>query len=540
MSGAAASLMDFAGPVARAFVLDKQTITGLMGPYGSGKTTTCMQKIVRSAFWQNPGPDGVRRVRWCVVRDTYQQLHTNVINSWKTWFPFEKHNWNGAEDRHRMTFDVVMMDGQPPQTIEIETYFRAMGDRKAEEVLKGLELTGLWLNETDTLDKSVLRFGLPRCGRYPAAKDGGCQWSGVICDFNAPDIDNWTYDLLVEKQLPIDAEAVEQLRKANPNFGIGFHRQPGGRSTNPPPENASSYTGGIEAYYAGMIAGMTPNDVRRFVDNEFGAVRNGQPVYPEYNDEIHCAKEDLRAQAGVPVCFAVDGGSTPAAVFGQIDDMRRIRWLDELVVFAASNEDALEQMGAEAFGRTLGEFWLEHFANCEFGGAWGDPAAWYGQEDEFSWVNLMWKAFRETVAKEIPAARKWKIKPAPCKGNRLPERLEAVRRPLTENRGGQPAFQISKRLRVVRRGFNNGYVVVRTQLSNGHGRWSDKPLKNDYSHAHDAGQYLNLGLLRRGAQAERSQAVNDPAKRAQAARGTAGPVRFGGSRFAPTQQTRRS
>lgn len=522
-----ASLMDYVGPVGRAFVEDERIVTGIMGPYGSGKTTTCIQKIVRTTMLQRPGPDGVRRARWCIVRDTYQQLHTNVLNSWRTWFPMEKHNWNGAEDRHRMSFDVVMLDGQPPQTIEIETYFRAMGDRKAEDVLKGLELTGLWLNEVDTLDKSVLRFGLPRCGRYPPAKDGGCAWYGVICDFNAPDIDNWTYELLVEGKLPIDGEAVETLRsRVGPRFGIGFHRQPGGRSENPPPENRGNLADG---YYEMMIAGMGPNDVRRFVDNEFGAVRNGQPVYPEYSDTLHCANGALTPSDGRPVCFAVDGGSTPAAVFGDIDDHGRIRWLEELVVFSGGGDDVLEKLGAETFGELVGKFWLEKFARCDFGGAWGDPAAWFGPEDEYGWISLFWRGFQKAVGAK---AARWRIKPAPCKGNRLEERLEAVRAPLKRNEGGRPAFQLSSSCVRLRRGFNNGYVITRSQLSNG-GRWSDKPLKNDYSHVHDAGQYLNLGLTRRGALAEDGTVRSRDAR--ASGKGGRRRVDTGTSAFAPSR-----
>ncbi len=495
-----ASFLGFVGPIAEAFVADRRIITGIMGPYGSGKTTTCIRKIVESLFWQNPGPDGVRRARWCVVRDTYQQLETNVLNSWFTWFPKTKENWNGRQMKHTLRWEVVLLDGQPAQVVELEVYFRAMGDQKAEDVLKGLELTGLWLNETDTLDKSVLRFGLPRCGRYPPAKLGGCQWSGVICDFNAPDIDNWTYNLFVEQDMGLDSEAQETLRaEVGDRFGVGFHQQPGGRSKNPPPENASSYSQGIDAYYAGMMAGMSQADIRRFVDNEFGAVRNGQPVYPEFNDALHTARDVLMPRESLPVCIGIDAGGTPAAVFGDIDDHNRIRWLDELVAFSDDEDAVLERMGPQAFGEALGDVWLAQFARCQFGGAWVDPAALYGDnEDAYSWVKIMWDAFRKRVGS---AATAWKIKPAPCKGNRLPERLEAVRKPLTQMVAGQPQFQLSKVCKVLRRGFNNAYVIMRVQLSGGHGRYQDKPLKNDESHVHDAGQYLNLGMLKRGAQA---------------------------------------
>lgn len=530
MSEAGLSLMAPVGPVAEAFIHDQRMITAVMGPYGSAKTTSCIRKIVQSAFWQKPGPDGVRRVRWCVVRDTYQQLETNVLNSWFTWFPKTKANWNGRQMVHRLRLEVAFLDGMEPQVIEIEAYFRAMGDQKAEDVLKGLELTGLWLNEVDTLDKGVLRFGLPRCGRYPPAKDGGCQWYGVIADFNAPDIDNWTYDLLVEEtplkqKLALDDDGYERLVEAvGSRFGIGFHRQPGGRSVDPEPENLRNLPQG---YYANLLIGMSSNDIRRFVDNEFGAVRSGQPVYPEYNDELHCSKEKLKPLSALPVAMGVDGGATPAIVFGQREESGRIRWINELVVIDPKDSDVLERMGPETFGQHAGEFWKEHFGHCDFGGAWADPAWWTEGEDRLGWYTLFWRAFQEAVG---PAARRWKLKPAPGKGNRLHERIEAVRRPLRQMIDGSPAFVVSSACRMIRRGFNNGYVFVRTQLSNGTGRWGDKPVKNDYSHPHDAGQCLNLGLQNRGAMAESARVQSREAKRRAGARKS---IDFGSSAFAP-------
>src|SRR3546814_5742951 len=66
------------GPVAQRFLSDRRFITAIMGPYGSGKTTTCFQKILNATLWQRPGRDGVRRSRGMVVRSTYGQLETNV------------------------------------------------------------------------------------------------------------------------------------------------------------------------------------------------------------------------------------------------------------------------------------------------------------------------------------------------------------------------------------------------------------------------------------------------------------------------------
>jgi len=483
------------GPVAEAFVLDQRFITGIMGPFGSGKTTSCILKIFQSPHLQNPGPDGVRRVRWCVVRDTYQQLETNVMNSWFTWFPKTKANWNGREMCHRLRFEYLPNDGRPAYPIEIEMYFRAMGDQKAEQVLKGLELTGLWLNETDTLDKSVLRFGLPRTGRYPSMKMGGCQWSGVICDFNAPDVDNWTYDLFVDQTVlneTLSPEEIDEIRaQLGQRFGIGFHRQPGGRSKDPLPENLRNLEKG---YYEKQRLNMTESDVRRFIDNEFGAVRNGQKVYPEYNDEFHCAREPLKPLPGVPVCGGLDGGNTPAMVFGQRLANGQIRTLDELVVYAPSSDDTLDRLGPRAFGKLAGEMWAEKFGRCTLGEIWGDPAIWNGDlGDDHSWIKEFERGWLEGCKIRV------KVKPAPVRGNRLTPRLEAVRTGLVINAaGGAPGQLISPSCRVLRRGFNNGYVITRRKLSNGGGAWKDEPEKNDYSHVHDAKQYLDLGLTKRG------------------------------------------
>lgn len=518
-------LMAAVGPVAERFVHDQRFLSAIMGPYGSAKTTSCIRKIINSLNWQRPQRDGVRRARWCVVRDTYQQLETNVLNSWFTWFPKTKDNWNGREMCHRLRYDVMPMDGTAPYKVELEMYFRAMGDQKAEQVLKGLELTGLWLNEVDTLDRSVLRFGLPRTGRYPSAKDGGCAWSGVIADFNAPDIDNWTYELFIDQQLPIDTETQDALRQAlGARFGIGFHRQPGGRSVDPLPENIKNLPDG---YYSTLMLGLSPSDVRRFVDNEFGAVRNGQPVYPEYNDQFHCASEPLKALPGLPVCIGLDGGNTPAAVFGQRTEMGQIRTLDEVVVYAPDEETALERLGPRAFGQMVRQLWDERYGRCQLGAIWSDPAAFYGESEGYSWIKAFEDGFNES--RERGGARmSVKVKAAPAtQGNRLTPRIECVRAGLVQNAGSQPGQLISPTCRTLRRGFNNGYVINRIQLSNGMGRWKDEPLKNDFSHVHDAKQYLDLGLTKRGdALAAQERAGRDALRRPKSK------TKFGGGFFA--------
>jgi hypothetical protein len=256
-----------------------------MGPYGSAKTTSCFQKILNAAAWQVPQADGVRRIRVACIRATYGQLEKTVMKDWFAGSPRPKKIGTASSNTHNLTVDVPLVG-----RLEIEMIFIGIGELKAEEVFKGMPITVLWLNEVDTLHREILNYGLPRVGRYPVAKDGGCAWSGVIADFNAPEVDNWTYDLLVNKNLgvPSDELLAKLQAQYGKHFGIEFWRQPSGRS--PDAENLDNLPPG---YYDRLIIGFAGNDnkVRRFVDNEFGAVNNGQPVYPEFNDAFHVAKE---------------------------------------------------------------------------------------------------------------------------------------------------------------------------------------------------------------------------------------------------------
>lgn len=490
MSQAAAQLMKPVGPKAEAFVMDKRLITGIMGPVGSAKTTMCIKKMLLSTVWQNPGPDGIRRARWAVVRDTYPQLKKTVLESWNSWFPKTMGDWNGeAPYTHKIS---VLVPGMG--RLHLEVIFAAIGENKVEDVMRGWELTGLWLNEMDLLSHGVVSYGLGRIGRYPPENLGGCTWRGIIGDMNAPDIENWTYKLFVDEELGLTKEIIEELREVlGDMLGVGFYVQPGGRSKDPPPENIHNLPKG---YYAQQMIGQTKDYIRRMIDNEFGAVRRGQPVYPEYRDEFHCAKTKLAPLPGIPLTIGVDGGLTPAAVIGQRTSLNQIRVLAEFVFgaqFTEGDEAQLDQVGPTAFGEGLKAYLADNFPDNEIGNVWVDPSSAAGEaargEEESSWRKRFAKALGVRV-RRCPG------------GNALTPRLEAVRSPMLRLVDGEPGILISPSCRLVRRGLKGGYVYRRIQLSDGFGRFQDEPLKNDYSHSQDALQYLCVGLSVGGAYGE--------------------------------------
>jgi hypothetical protein len=469
------------GPIADAFVNDKRSTTGIMGPYGSAKTTNCFKKIINATLWQRPGPDGVRRSRGMIVRSTYGQLETNVMADWFEWFPKTADNWNGKEHKHSLRIDMPRIG-----ELWIEVLFRAVDQvDKPEQLFKGVNLTWAWLNEVDTLLPSIRSFLYPRLGRYPGKKYGGCDWFGLFSDMNAPDIDNYTYDWLINQNHGIPDALQEKLREIyGARFGIGFHIQPGGLT--PEAENLHNLPPG---YYEGLAATMSANDKRRFVDNEFGAVRNGQPVYPEFNDRFHVHGHPLKAIEGVSAVLAIDGGTTPAGVLLQEDpDTGQIRVLDEIVIFANDDQTVLEKMGPKGYAREVARHLDRNWPKLKIAAVVCDPAATYGEHgDDWAWAT------------EFAAELKRKVKPAPgTHGNRLSFRLEAVRTRLTINIGNQPGILVSPVCKYLRQGFNAGYVYTRIRTSSGGGRWRDEPEKNDFSHVHDALQYGVLWIVKKG------------------------------------------
>jgi hypothetical protein len=491
------------GPKAEAFAWDKRLITGIMGPVGSAKTTTCIRKGIHAALWQNPGPDGVFRAKGGVIRDTYPQLKKTALASWFQWFPKSLGDWNGeAPYEHTVRFRVLA--GAPfiagPMrwvTVELTMIFAAIGEHKVEDVMRGWELTFLWLNEGDLVARDVFTIGIGRVGRYPSMTQGGCKWRGIFLDMNAPDVENWTYELFVDQDLGLDAETLAELKEElGELFGIGFYVQPGGRSKDPPPENIQNLAKG---YYAQQILGMgrDKHKIRRMVDNEFGPVRKGQPVYTEYEDKLHVAAAKLKPIKDVPLRIAADAGLTPAAVIGQRDHRGQIRVLGEVVMFA-SGDDALEQLGATAFGRQVGRYVKDEFPDNQVADiVWIDPAGTAGEGArgaDPSWRQNFQKGLREELGDHI------RVKPAPVRGNRLEDRLEAVRKPMRVIvEGGEPGFVVCpSRCKILRRGFKGMYIYGRSELSNGMGRFHDKPVKNDYSHVQDANQYLCCGLTKQG------------------------------------------
>ena len=82
-------LYDFSDvPTVKKFTLDNTRQRCIMGPFGSGKTSGCIFDIIRRAHEQVKSPDGIRRSRWAVVRNCYDDK-TEILTEKRGWQLFK-------------------------------------------------------------------------------------------------------------------------------------------------------------------------------------------------------------------------------------------------------------------------------------------------------------------------------------------------------------------------------------------------------------------------------------------------------------------
>jgi len=445
------------GPQSRAFMLDDASFfRGIMGPFGSGKSTCCIMDILRRAQTQRPGPDGKRRSRWAITRNTFPELRTTTIKSWHQWVPQTIGRWvdTGPPTHHIREGD-----------IDLEVMFLALDRPDDVSKLLSLELTGAWMNEAREQPKAVLDGLTGRVGRYPSAALGGCTWSGIIADTNPPDEDHWWYK---------NAEEVKPE-------GWRFYRQPGGLDEqaenldwlNQNPETLVLPYGDPvrrragRGYYERQVAGKDPDWVRVYVNAEYGFVRDGKPVYPEFRDSVHVAEFGL--MPGMPMYVGIDFGLTPAATFAQRTAMGQWRIHSELVT---------EDMGAVRFGELLRQAMHERYPGMQFAAITGDPAGEGRAQTD------------ETTPFQILQAAGVDARPAPT--NDFTKRRESVAACLSRLVDGQPGLVVHPQCRTLRKAMAGGYNFKRVQVT-GEERYRDVPDKGQYSHVAESLQYMLVG-----------------------------------------------
>lgn len=423
-------------------------VRGIRGPVGSGKSTGCCMEIMSRASEQKPGPDRIRHSRWVVTRDTYPELSDSTIKTWMDWFP---NGTIGHFNVNRSTYFIKYRD------IEAEVMFRALDRPQDVSKLLSTELTGAWMNEAKNSPKAILDVLTDRVGMYPAIRNGGCTWSGVFMDTNSPDDDHWWYKL-AEEDRPYNFEFFDQPG--------GLIEVDGEFVENPLAENLDHLE---PHYYLKRSGGKEKDYIRVYYCNQYGFVKEGKPVHPEYVDAIHCTPDPISPVPGLIIHAGLDFGLTPAATFAQRLPNGRWIFIDEVVS---------EDIGIQRFI----ELGLHPKMNGEYAGYtfsfFGDPAGDKRADTD------------EKTPYQILRANG--INAQPCFTNDPTVRRGALQGPFGRMIDGKPGLMVSPRCKMLRKGLAGGFYYKRVQIS-GEERFRDEPYKNGFSHVVESAEYCLTG-----------------------------------------------
>lgn len=410
----------------------------IVGPVGSGKTTGIFFKLIYMAQLQKPGPDGVRRTRAVIVRNTMPQLKDTTLSSWNYWFrDGQAGKWLATQNKFVLRFGDV----------ECEVLFRALDTPDDVARVLSLEVTFALLDEFVQIPRQIVDALSARLGRYPSAKDGGATNWGMWGSSNPETEDNWWFDFLHEN-LPENAT---------------YFLQPSG--FDPDAENIENLPGG-RGYYENQAKGKSDAWIKQFLESEWGFSADGQPVVPTFSPDIHVSKSRLIYDNTAELVIGFDpgiGGS--AMIFGQEDFHGRLKILGELVQ---------ENMGTDRLIATrLKPFLNRHFRDADVVIA-PDPAAGNrASTDERAVVDVLKDHYNVKIETN----------------NRMPLRLNAIESYSTRLTDIGPALLIDPKMcPILIRALKGGW---RYQIDKKHGIVGHAaPEKNQYSHPGDAFGYL--------------------------------------------------
>ena len=444
------------------FMRSDARVRGIMGPVGSGKSVGCVIELYRRAIEQYPNSDGLRETRFAIVRNTYGELKSTTIKTFQEWIPPSICPLV-YDAPIRGTLRCNLEDGT---RVESLFYFVAIDRPEDAGKVLSMDLTGCWINEAREMEYEVIRSCLERTRRYPPAKNGASlKWGGLIMDTNPMPDSHWWY------------REAEELRTE----GREFFRHPGALKRNKEgvwvPNELAENVKHQQLKYNYWLEMVDPTDDdynAAMLGGEYANVSLDRAVYAGvWQDGIHVSKEPLNILPSLPLWLGWDFGLTPSVVFGQLTAGGQRRILGELVS---------EDMGLTRFVETVVSPELRNKYNeCRKIISFADPAGGIrSQTDERTCLEIL---------------RSCGIPTDPAPGhNSLTARLEAVRSSLSKLAGnGVPAFILDPSCVQLRRGFNGGYHYKRVAVS-GSSRYKDSPDKNEYSHVHDALQYMLLGM----------------------------------------------
>lgn len=497
-------LMDWRspGPVSEAFLRSVKKVSFIVGPVGSGKSTTAdVVKCFLKAAMQKPGRDGIRRYRQIVFRKTQRSAYKTTIKTFQNWIKPSAGKFIGSEDRP-CTFTFRMLHPEDGGLIECEIQWYGLPENEEDltEKLKGVEATDMNFAEANELTRWAFDWALGRIGRYPSGEGGEVVNPQIFGTFNACDYDNWVYELFFETESPMI-----ELHIQPP--AVLYDAKTKTYSVNPDAENIAGFKTWekFKEYYETQLLGK-PAYIKHALMVEFGPTEtDGFKVYPEFVFDTH--SKDIAPNKN-PLFLGFDGGNTPAGVISQWGDNGELNILDEIVIFDPNDpkkRTLRAGVGPTQFAAEVRRV-LSKYPDLPVQCGYIDPSAFYGGDPKYGDL-----AFAENVAQKLDI----RIDPAPTRGNARILREQGLR-DLLSLRGdsGRPLIVISRQCRWMLQGMRSMFLYE-SITKNGRPVPNDKRavVKNEWSHVCEALEYNVAGVTKAGALLQVPRGHNKPQDR---------------------------
>ena len=458
---------------------------------------------------------GITETRWFVVRKTFDALMDSDFTEAMDWFCHGE--WKPS--RKLMTIKWPSSTNCPSPLI---VHFKFLSCNTAEEEgkFRSQNVTGAWIDEAHQLMLLAKQTIKGRLGRSPKREDTPADFTPrYFIESSNPMPPNHpmysTYEWIGPKVLQ---EPADQLRCTNrdcektfslmdscpvcgaagvltgkkdwrtgtydpglwekklPNNGpipaipptpdhYGFWQEPGENEENLRP----GYWDSIRRDYA-----ETPEMVAIMVEGEPGEMPRGKPVYRNFDKHVHIAKVPLTwrkerdnrtgEMRGVPLLCGWDfSGNFPAAVVVQ-----KIAPMQYQVLREFYND----RMQAIDFGKWVLSELSSSYPGYE-GIHYADPSSWARYSSESGGFTSNAQMVMEYCGIEMTPSR-----------NELDLRISAVDQLLLWRNG----LLIDQQCYMLCNGFTAGYVREQNPRL-GEKDYKENPLKNNFSHVHDAFQY---------------------------------------------------
>lgn len=412
----------------------------IVGPVGSGKTTTAAMEVVEYLPRFLKENYGITKTRGVVVRNFYRELMDSTVKTIFKWFPWGDYRKSDEEYilKHRNGYQVDMM-------------FRALDRPKDVRKLKSVEITWYWIDESIEVDNSIKKMLKTRIGRFPDKIPG--RWG--IETTNPPDVEHPTYSQFAWDG-PIPGPVPEKAPLEN---HAGFWQ--------PPYENVENLRPG---YYDDLRHDFRddPDWIERYIESMPGIMIQGKLVYNNFKRDYHVSKGALLYSGGTLVRGWDNSGNCPACV---------LIHQPAPLVFHVLREFCGDKEGIVDFALRVQAQCNADFSTCDKYIDYGDPSGRNKFPKKDGGFTSNAKLMENVIKIKVISS-----------DNNFTARVQAVDQALGRING----LLIDPSCVRLINGFLGGYCYP--EIGNS-GIYGEHPIKNRFSHPHDGLQYALLKMI---------------------------------------------